>query len=171
MQTQEYGQLKLSDEEKERETVFGLMIERQHSEPSDKNKESLFLAMKDAFVYVPMHFAFTAEEMQKLMKTRDVAQVDMNNVKYSPIYYVNQSTGEKILPCFSRLEEFSEEDRKKKIPFGRMKLENLVKIADTIPEAFDFAFDFHTHLVRMTLDELMEGLGLSDNSEEEGSEE
>ena len=48
MQTQEYGQLKLSDEEKERETVFGLMIERQHSEPSDKNKESLFLAMKDA---------------------------------------------------------------------------------------------------------------------------
>ena len=53
----------------------------------------------------------------------------------------------------------------------RMAMENVLRIADKLPDAFDFVFDFHTHPVRMTLDELMEGLGLTDNSEEEGSEE
>jgi hypothetical protein len=36
------------------------------------------------------------------------------------------------------------------------------KICDKHPEAFDIGLDFTTHLVKLTLDEIMEGFGLND---------
>ena len=171
MPTQMYGELNLTDAEKESETVFSLMLERQHNEPCEKNMESLFSAMKDASVYVPMHFAFPPSELEKLRVTRDPSKIDMSKVKSSPMFMQNSQTGEKVLPCYSKHEEFSEEERKNSIPFMRMKVEGLARIADKLPDAFDFIFDFHTHPVRLTLDELMEGLGIVDEETEEGSEE
>ena len=166
METQIYGALKLSDEEKERETVFNIMLERQHSEPSEKNMESLFMAMKETQVYIPMHFEFPASEIEKLKTTNDPSQIDITKVKYSPLFLQNSKTGEKILPIYSKIEELSQQERNVKIPFVRMKPENLAKIADKLPDAFDFVLDFHSHPVRMTLDELMEGLGLEESFEE-----
>ncbi|MBR0132408.1 MAG: SseB family protein [Lachnospiraceae bacterium] len=171
MQAQMVGGLQLSDAEKERETVFNIMLERQHSEPSEKNKESLVSALKETQVYIPMHFEFAPSEIEKLKASKDPSQLDLSKVKFSPLFLQNSKTGEKILPCYSKVEEFSDQEKKNKVPFMRMAMENVLRIADKLPDAFDFVFDFHTHPVRMTLDELMEGLGLSDNSEEEGSEE
>ena len=157
-----FEKLNLTDAEKESETVFSVMLERQHDEPSEKNLDSLFATMKDAYVYVPMHFSFAPSEIEKLKTSRDLSKIDMNKVKYSPMFLQNNQTGEKVLAIYSRYAEFASDETISKLPFMRMKVEQIVKISDKMPDAFDFVFDFHTHPVKLTIDELLTGLGIEE---------
>lgn len=167
--------MQLTPEMVEKETVLSCMIERMHNEPSAKNMESLLGALKGSFVYVPVKIMIDPSQsaaVQKAAREGNIAALG-GKVRFAPLLMVNNTTKEKILPVFSREEEYHDEKSAEKIPtYLRIPIENIIELADNMPEAFDFGFDIRTHAVRMTLDQLEIGLGMAEapSDEEEGEE-
>ncbi len=161
---------KITKEDEEKETVLSVLAERQHSEPSDKNKESFFSALKGSQVYVPVNFVLRPEfnaEFQKAQKEKK--EFDMKGkMAFTPVLFTNSQTKEKAMPVFTRMQEADETTPDgRKIAYMRVKIEDLLNMADNMPQAFDFIIDVKTHLLHFTLDEMLEGVGGYQNDEEE----
>lgn len=148
----------LSEREIEKETMLSCMIERQHSTPSEKNLRTMFNVLKDCSVYVPVKLIVSKEEEKKIIdaikNNKPVPQTP--NMKVAPQLLANQK-GEKIMPWFSR--EFEIKSKQTEgISFMRINVSKAVEMADNMPDAFDIVFDLYSHPVKLTLDEVIEGL-------------
>ncbi len=152
----------LPEQEIEKETMLNCMIERQHSAPSEKNLESMFSALKDGFVYIPCRLLISDEERMKINQAILAGKpVPPNpNMRISPQLLCNPE-GKKIMPWFSRDAEIKSE-KTEGLTFMRIPAVKAASIADNMPDAFDIILDIYTHPVQVTLDEMLEGLGMAE---------
>lgn len=156
--------IKLTDEEREAESVLCALIDRAHQEPNEKNLESLFNALKKAFVYIPAAMMIDEDEKQRMimcLKNKQQFTPDPKKTRLAFALKTNKKTGQVILPVFSRLEEMQiDKEEESKQAFARMPFVQAMKMADTIEQAFDVAFDYKTHPIIIPLDNVYEGIGL-----------
>lgn len=150
--------INLPEGEIEKETMLSCMIERQHSTPSEKNLESMFNALKDAFVYVPAKLLISKEEQKKIADAiKSGRPVPQNpNMRVAPQLLVNKD-GDKIMPWFSRELEITSK-KTEGLTFMRIQVKKAVELADNMPDAFDIMLDLYTHPVKLTLDEMIAGI-------------
>jgi hypothetical protein len=147
----------------EKENTLVCLIERQFNTPNETNKASVINALKDSFVYIPVKPIFSPETQEKIkeqLKNKQPIQIP-KDTKFAPAILKNEK-GDKIMPWFSREEELGDNIEKNKLSLIRIPAVQAAKICDKHPEAFDIGLDFTTHLVKLTLDEIMEGFGLND---------
>lgn len=150
--------IQLPEGEIEKETMLSCMIERQQSTPSEKNLASMFNALKDAFVYIPVKLLISKEEQKKIAEAiQSGKKVPQNpNMRVSPQLLVNKD-GDKIMPWFSREAEIKSR-KNDGVTFMRIQVKKAVELADNMPDAFEIVLDLYTHPVKVTLDEMIAGI-------------
>lgn len=151
----------MSEKENEKETLLSCMIERQHSTPSEKNLKSMFNALLDSSIYVPVKFIMSKEEEKKIADAIKNNQPlpTPQNMRVAPQLLANKD-GEKIMPWFSRKFEIKS-TQTEGISFIRLEVNKAIEMADNMPDAFDIVFDLYSHPVKLTLDEIIEGISNS----------
>ena len=162
----------LSEKDLEDEKVFNALIDRVNKEPNDKTMEALKKAIKDADVYVPARIMLDKEEGEKLqqaIKAKQNFTPDPNKLRFSFALFENKALNAKVLPFFTMRSEANLQEGKMPKGMGliRIPVAQAVKIADNMQDAFDIAFDPFTHMVKLTLDEV---LAVFEDENQDGSE-
>lgn len=153
---------KLSEADIEKETILSLAVERQATTPCKKNLESLFLALKDAFVYVPVRIILSAEHQEKIKQAiqnkQTQIQMQKKDLNFAPMLFQNNTTQEKIMVWYTKQSEYNIQGQAQSPPMMRFPVKVILNMAESIPEAFDIVFDLKTHPVRLTIDQILAGL-------------
>lgn len=166
----------LQNERDEMEAMLSCMIERQNSSPSEKNLQSMLNALKECGVYIPVKFVMTKEQQKKFAEAQKTGRpmLAADDMRVSPQLLISKD-GEKIMPWFSRQSEIIPRQGDG-VTFIKIPAEKAAELADNMPDAFDIVFDLYTHPVKLTIDELLDGISGNivgageDNADEEDDE-
>lgn len=149
----------LPAEEIEKEKMLQYIVERQAKDPNPANLASLFNALKDAAVYVPVAYRMPEEARKQIAQDiMEGRQPDSSKISFVPQYLIHRKTGEKCLPFFTRQEEFERSQAAKGISFIRISCVQMINICDQIQDAFGIMLDPYSYGLKFSLDEFMDGL-------------
>lgn len=156
---QKVNNVVLTEEQKALEEVLSCVIERQNSNPSPKNRETLFNALKTSDVYLPAKIVLDDEIKAMLAKgVKPTNELLAQHSKCIPELIQNKNTGEKAMCVFSREVEMGDRVNDPNYSFVRLPFVNFLRMADNLPEAFYIILDLKTHPVMFTLDQLLYGV-------------